>query len=89
MYPGGEEINCAPGAMFDKDIGNNSSLNIKNNNRTINNNNDNNYNQMMYKNNNNEQFYGLNNMNPNLQINPQILQSGIGQNIPEKTSKKE
>ena len=83
MYPGGEEINCAPGAMFDKDIGNNSSLNIKNNNRTINNNNDNNYNQMMYKNNNNEQFYGLNNMNPDLQINPQILQSGIGQNIPE------
>ena len=27
--------------------------------------------------------YGLNNMNPNLQINPQILQSGIGQHIPE------
>ena len=77
----------AQGGIFENDLSVNP-IGLKNNQRPINTN-DNNY-QMLYNMQNNnknaaggEQFYGVNNIgnNPNIPLNTQLLQPGMGQNI--------
>ena len=85
--PNPEGANLAPGALFENE------LNMKSNQRPLNPNENNGFNQMMFNLNNNkspsnDQFYGMNNIGPNINpnnipIKPKILQNNIGQNIPE------
>ena len=74
--------------IFENDLSVNQ-LSIKNNQRPMNPNDNNNFNQMLFNMQNNknatggDQFYGVNNpnINSNINLNPQLLQPGIGQNI--------
>ena len=86
MFTGQEGGPTQPG-MFENDLSVNQ-MGMKNNQRAINPSDNNNFNQMLFNMQNNkntpggEQFYGVNNnMNSNINLNPQILQPGMGQNI--------